>query len=253
MNPANPPQASWILIKQSHIKAKKKNNKTHPSLASHHGYKPITTNQNQHHYYKHCHKHQEKEREWERERNRDRQGRERTRRRQDRRDNSGGEISFKRRDSLIPLSLKLTSHHHQIKKTWSPPSPQTHYPLPTSTNNQSQITICIKLSGDHHGRKKNLKHVWRKRRWVWLCGFGCWFCLMWSVRFSGDWVCWDRWVWLVIGYVGSVVLNFWIDLVLCGFRIWWFCCYWENDDFEILKIFGFVLLLFLFKPYSDLN
>ena len=57
-----------------------------------------------------------RESERERERNRDRQGRERTRRRQDRRDNSGGEIGFKRRDSLIPLSLKLTSHHHQIKK-----------------------------------------------------------------------------------------------------------------------------------------
>ena len=98
--------------------------------------------------------------------------------------------------------------------------------LPTSNNNQSQITICIKLSGDHHGRKKKyFKHVWRKRRgsisvreerddgfgrwWVWLCGFGCWFCLMWLVRFSGDWVCWDWWVWLVIGYV-----------VISGFRLW---------------------------------
>ena len=45
---------------------------------------------------------------------------------------------------------------------------------------------------------------------------------------------------------GLVVLYFWIDLLLWGFRIWWYCWVWENGDFEIFNfwilIFGFVFL-----------
>ena len=98
---------------------------------------------------------------------------------------------------ITTTKYKKLDHHHHLK-------PTTHF-------HQQPITICIKLSDDHHGRKKkNLKtrlkkearvdlSKRRKRRWVWLygfhrwwvwlCGFGCWFCLMWLMRFSGDWVC----------------------------------------------------------------
>ena len=45
---------------------------------------------------------------------------------------------------------------------------------------------------------------------------------------------------------GLVVLYFWIDLILWGFRIWWYWWVWENGDFEIFNfwilIFGFVFL-----------
>ena len=59
-----------------------------------------------------------------------------------------------------------------------------------------------------------------------------------------------RWVFLSLRFFffffGLVVLYFWIDLVLWGFRIWWFCWVWENCNFEIFNfwilIFGFVLL-----------
>ena len=59
------------------------------------------------------------------------------------------------------------------------------------------------------------------RWWVWLCRFGCWFCLIWSVGFSGYWVCWDRWVWLVI--LVAVIGGDWRR---CCWR-WVFdcCCY----------------------------
>ena len=54
-----------------------------------------------------------------------------------------------------------------------------------------------------------------------------------------------------------VVLYFWIDLVLWGFRIWWFCWVWENGHFKIFNfwilIYGFVFLLFLFKTHFDFN
>ena len=58
---------------------------------------------------------------------------------------------------------------------------------------------------------------------------------------------------------GLVVLYFWIDLVLWGFRIWWFCWLWGNGDFEIFNLwvcvfrYRFVFLLFLFKTHLDLN
>ena len=59
-----------------------------------------------------------------------------------------------------------------------------------------------------------------------------------------------RWVFLSLRFFffffGLVVLYFWIDLVLWGFRIWWFCWVWENGHFEIFNfwilIFGFVFL-----------
>ena len=53
---------------------------------------------------------------------------------------------------------------------------------------------------------------------------------------------------------GLVVLYFWIDLAIWGFRIWWFCWIWKNGDFEI---FNFWILIsefvFLFKTHLDLN
>ena len=45
---------------------------------------------------------------------------------------------------------------------------------------------------------------------------------------------------------GLVVLYLWVDLLLLGFRIWWYCWVWEYEDFEIFNfwilIFGFVFI-----------
>ena len=94
LNPTNPPQASWILIKQSltskprttttrhthHLLLNMATNPTPPTKINTTIINIATSTK----------------RKRERERNRDRQGGERTRRRQDRRDNLGGEIGFRR-------------------------------------------------------------------------------------------------------------------------------------------------------------
>ena len=73
------------------------------------------------------------------------------------------------------------------------------------------------------------------------------------------WVCWVS-TYLRCVFLGwdfflfaLVVLYFWIDLVLWGFGIWWFCWVWENGAFEIydfvleLKFLGFLCVCFLRK------
>ena len=112
----------------------------------------------------------------------------------------GGEIH----QSLSLRNSPITTTKY--KKTWSPPSPQTHYPLPPTTNHNMYKTLWWPPWEGKKNLKTRLKKEARvdlskrrKRRWVWLygfhrwwlwlCGFGCWFCLMWLMRFSGDWVC----------------------------------------------------------------
>ena len=47
---------------------------------------------------------------------------------------------------------------------------------------------------------------------------------MWSVRFSGDWVCWDWWVCLVIEHIVISGFCLWLGLVdfVVKYGAWWF-------------------------------
>ena len=153
------PQASWILIKQNLIS----NPRTTTARHTHHSLltmvtnpsPPTNNNQNQPTTIINIATSTKRKREREREREKERSARWRE-------DTSAARSArqLRRWDRLQAArftNLSLFETHQS-----PPPNKRklittiTSNTLPTSNNNQSQITICIKLSGDHHGRKKKI-------------------------------------------------------------------------------------------------